>query len=864
MEEENNNLEENHELADNVTQDIIKDMYKDYFLDYASYVILERAIPAALDGLKPVQRRILHSMFTMDDGRFHKVANVIGQTMQYHPHGDAAIGDALVVLGQKNLLIDCQGNWGDVRTGDRSAAPRYIEARLSKFALEIAFNPKTTNFQLSYDGRKKEPLHLPIKFPLLLAQGVEGIAVGLSTKILPHNFIELIKASIDILRGKKSNILPDFPTGGTADFSNYNRGKRGGKVRVRAKIEIIDKKHIKVIEIPYGTTTTSLIDSIIKASNKNKIKIKKVVDNTAAEVEVLIEIPTGASPEVTIDALYAFTDCEVSISPNNCTILDDKPIFSTVDSLLQTCTEQTKMLLQWELDIKKNELEEKWHFASLEKIFIENKIYQDIEECESWEEVIEAIDKGLTPYIKNLHRAVTEEDIVRLTEIKIKRISKFNKFKADELLTNLETEIEEVKHHLANLIEFCIDYYKNLLKKFGKGKERKTEIATFGTINAAAVVVNNAKLYINRADGFIGYGLKKDEFIQECSDIDDIIIFHKDGSYMVTKIAEKVFVGKNPIHVAVWKKKDARTTYNLVYADLNKGVNYAKRFHVGSITRDKQYPVANKIEKSKLLHFSANPNGEAEVIGVQLTQSCSAKKKEFDFDFADLAIKGRTSRGNVITKYPIRKIKVTEQGTSTLAAIKVWFDDTTGRINSRGYGKLLGAFEEDARIIALYNDGSYELTDYELIHRFDIKKLVEIKQWREDMVISAIYWDNERSATYVKRFHVETSKLDQTYSFLPDEGDNTKLLFASLYDQPVIEYKIKAGRSKTIEGKLELVDFIDVKGWKSIGNKLSDSKLTSVKAIHEEKELTIEDLEPKKVKKGASKEEQEDDQPKLF
>ncbi len=863
MEDNNNNLEIN-ELDGNSQQDIIKEMYKDYFLDYASYVILERAIPAALDGLKPVQRRILHSMFTMDDGRFHKVANVIGQTMQYHPHGDAAIGDALVVLGQKNLLIDCQGNWGDVRTGDRSAAPRYIEARLSKFALEIAFNPKTTHFQFSYDGRKKEPLHLPVKFPLLLAQGVEGIAVGLSTKILPHNFVELIKASIDILKGKKTNILPDFPTGGQADFSNYNSGKRGGKVRVRAKIEIVDKKHLKVVEIPYGTTTTSLIDSIIKANNKSKIKIKKVVDNTAAEVEVLIEIPSGASPEVTIDALYAFTDCEVSISPNNCTILDDTPVFTTVDDLLETCTFQTKDLLKWELEIKKKELEEKWHFASLEKIFIENKIYSDIEECESWEEVIEAIDEGLKPHIKHLHRAVTEEDIVRLTEIKIKRISKFNKFKADELLRTLEEELEEVKNHLANLIEFCVAYFKNLLKKYGKGKERKTEIATFGTINAAAVVVNNAKLYVNRKDGFVGYGLKKDEFIQECSDIDNVIVFHKDGSYQVVKIAEKVFVGKNPIHIAVWKKKDERTTYNMVYADLEKGVNYAKRFHVSSITRERKYPVATKIEKSKLLHFSANPNGEAEVISVQLTQSCSAKKKDFDFDFADLAIKGRTSRGNIITKYPIRKIKVTEQGTSTLAAIRVWFDDTTGRINSGGYGRLLGAFEENDRIIALYQDGSYELTDYELIHRFDTKKLLEIKKWEENMVISAIYWDSDRSATYVKRFVVETSKLDQIYSFLPDEGENTKLLFASLFDKPVVEYKIKAGRSKSIEGQLEVADFIDVKGWKSIGNKLSDSKLSSVKSIHVEKELTEADLDNQKKKKNTDDAESEEDQPKLF
>lgn len=727
--EENNenlddNLEENEIDASKVTQiDVIEDMYKDYFLDYASYVILERAIPTAQDGLKPVQRRILHSMFLMNDGRFHKVANIIGQTMQFHPHGDAAIGDALVHIGQKDLMIDCQGNWGDVRTGDRAAASRYIEARLSKFALDIAFNPKTTNFQLSYDGRKKEPIMLPMKFPLLLAQGVEGIAVGLSTKILPHNFVELIKASISLLKGKKVQIFPDFHTGGLADFSNYNGGKRGGKVRVRAKINIIDKRHLTITEIPYGTTTTGVIDSIIKANNKNKIKIKKVIDNTAADVEISVELPSGASPEMTMDALYAFTDCEISISPNACTINEDTPVFTTVEELLQICTDQTQFLLEWELKIRKKELEDKWHQSSLEKIFIENKIYQDIEDCESWEEVLEAIDNGLKPFIKNLKREVVEDDLIRLTEIKIKRISKYNKFKADELLKAIEEELKEVEHHLIHIVEYTIAYYKDLLQKYGKGRERKTEITNFGTINAASVVVNNAKLYINRAEGFMGYGLKKDEFISECSDIDDVIVFYKDGSYKVVRIADKVFIGKHPLHVAIWKKGDKRMVYNMVYADLNKGVNYAKRFNVSAITRDKQYPVASKIEKSKVLHFSANPNGEAEIISVQLTQSCSAKKKEFEYDFAELAVKGRSSRGNIITKYPIRKIKVTQQGTSTLGAIKIWYDDTTGRINSSAYGKYVGAFEEEDKIIALYQDGSYELTNYELTNRFDPKQL---------------------------------------------------------------------------------------------------------------------------------------------
>lgn len=863
--EENNenlddNLEENEIDASKVTQiDVIEDMYKDYFLDYASYVILERAIPTAQDGLKPVQRRILHSMFLMNDGRFHKVANVIGQTMQFHPHGDAAIGDALVHIGQKDLMIDCQGNWGDVRTGDRAAASRYIEARLSKFALDIAFNPKTTNFQLSYDGRKKEPIMLPMKFPLLLAQGVEGIAVGLSTKILPHNFVELIKASISLLKGKKVQIFPDFHTGGLADFSNYNGGKRGGKVRVRAKVNIIDKRHLTVTEIPYGTTTTGIIDSIIKANNKNKIKIKKVIDNTAADVEISIELPSGASPEMTMDALYAFTDCEVSISPNACTINEDTPVFTTVEELLQICTDRTQHLLEWELKIRKKELEDKWHQSSLEKIFIQNKIYQDIEECESWEEVLQAIDDGLKPFVKNLMRAVVEDDLIRLTEIKIKRISKYNKFKADELLKAIEEELKEVAHHLAHIVEYTIDYYKDLLKKYGKDRERKTEITNFGTINAASVVVNNAKLYINRAEGFMGYGLKKDEFISECSDIDDVIVFYKDGSYKVVRIADKVFIGKNPLHVAIWKKGDKRMVYNMVYADLSKGVNYAKRFNVSAITRDKQYPVATKIEKSKILHFSANPNGEAEIISVQLTQSCSAKKKEFEYDFADLAIKGRSSRGNIITKYPIRKTKVTQQGRSTLGAIKIWYDDTTGRINSSAYGKYVGAFEEEDKIIALFQDGSYELTNYELTNRFDPKSIIALRKWHKDMVISSIHYDGERKSTYVKRFNIETNTLNQKFNFLPNEYVSTKLLFGSLHPSPVVEYKVRAGRSKSIEGELKLTDFIDVKGWKSLGNKLSDSKLISVKAIHKEIEPSEEEDDAKAKTKGSKEEESKND-----
>lgn len=839
--EENHNNEEAPNLPEEQTVDdqpqtnVIRGMYEDYFLDYASYVILERAIPTAQDGLKPVQRRILHSMFLMNDGRYHKVANIIGQTMQFHPHGDAAIGDALVHIGQKDLLIDCQGNWGDVRTGDRAAAARYIEARLSKFALDVAFNPKTTDFQLSYDGRKKEPILLPLKFPLLLAQGVDGIAVGLSTKILPHNFVELLKASIDVLRGKKVQLLPDFATGGLADFSNYNGGKRGGKVRVRARIEIRDKKRLAITEIPYATTTTGLIDSILKAANKNKIKIKRVVDNTAAEVEILVELPSGASPEMTMDALYAFTDCEVSISPNACTIDSDKPVFTTVEDLLHICTERTKFLLEWELKIRKKELEDKWHQASLEKIFIENKIYQAIEECESWEEVLTAIDEGLKTYIAHIKRPIIEEDLIRLTEIKIKRISKYNKFKADELIQALEEELKEVEHHLENLVAYAIAYFKDLLKKHGKGRERKTEIASFATINAASVVINNAKLYINRAEGFIGHGLKKDEFICECSDIDDIIIFYKDGSYKVVRIAEKVFVGKHPVHVAVWKKGDKRMVYNMIYADLEKGINYAKRFNVSAITRDKSYPVANKVEKSKLLHFSANPNGEAEVVQVQLTQSCSAKKKEQTYDFAELAIKGRSSRGNILTKYPIRKIKTIQKGRSTLGAIKIWYDDTNGRLNDKGYGRYVGAFENtDDRIIVLYDDGSYELTNYETTNRYDIKTLVSIQKWNPDTVISCVYYDGERKATYVKRFKIETNTLSQKFNYLPNEYVSTKQLLGTLHEHPEVLYNIRIGRSKTEEKKLLLANFVGTKGWKSIGNKLSDNKIVSIKPLYTE------------------------------
>ncbi|MDX1629656.1 MAG: DNA gyrase/topoisomerase IV subunit A, partial [Fulvivirga sp.] len=673
---DNTNGKAQHE-DEEIIHDVIpvSGMYENWFLDYASYVILERAVPAIEDGFKPVQRRIMHALKEMDDGRFNKVANVIGQTMQYHPHGDASIGDAMVNIGQKDLLIETQGNWGDIRTGDSAAAPRYIEARLSKFALDVVYNPQTTEWQLSYDGRKKEPITLPVKFPLLLAQGVEGIAVGLSTKILPHNFCELIKGSINVLKGKKPKLYPDFPTGGMADFSEYNEGLKGGRVKVRAKIEEYDKKTLVIKDIPFGTTTTSLIDSIIKANDKGKIKIKKVVDNTAKDIEILVYLASGQSPDITIDALYAFTDCEVSISPNACVIIDDKPHFMSVNEMLKVNTHQTVDLLTQELEIKKAELKEKILFSSLEKIFIENRIYRDIEECETWEAVIKTIDKGLDPYKKQFYREITEEDIVKLTEIKIKRISKFDSFKADEQLKKLEEALKETEHNLANITDFAIDYFENLLEKYGKGRERRTEIKSFDSIDTTIVAANNQKLYVNRKDGFVGYGLKKDEFVTECSDIDDIIAIRKDGKFMVSKVADKVFMGKDILYTGVWKKGDERMTYNMIYVDGKSGRSMAKRFHVKAVTRDKEYDLTKGHKNSKVHYLSANPNGEAEIVTVKLTSGCKARKKVFEFDFAELDIKGRGAGGNIITKYPVRKVELKEEGYSTLSGLDIWYDD---------------------------------------------------------------------------------------------------------------------------------------------------------------------------------------------
>jgi topoisomerase-4 subunit A len=830
--------EEELELSETVggdkkpTKDVLGEMYKDYFLDYASYVILERAVPAIGDGLKPVQRRILYAMDVMEDGRYNKVANIIGQAMQYHPHGDASIGDALVNMGQKDLLIDCQGNWGDVRTGDNAAASRYIEARVSKFGKVVLFNPKTTVFQLSYDGRKKEPITLPVKFPLLLAQGVEGIAVGLATKIMPHNFIELIEGSIEILKGNKVKIYPDFLTGGFVDVSNYNGGKRGGKVRVRARIEITDRKTLTIKEIPFGTTTGSLIESIIKASNKNKIKVKKVIDNTAEHVEIAIELPPGTSPEMTLDALYAFTDCELSISPNACVIREDKPVFLTVDELLEYSTWQTKDLLQWELRIQEDELMEKWHFASLEKIFIENRIYNLIEECETWEEVISTIDNALKPFVANFYRAITQDDILRLTEIKIKRISKFNKFEADEYIRKLEESLKETRFHLDNITDYSIAYFEKLLKDFSKGRERKTVLTHFDNISAVEVVVNNAKLYVNREEGFMGYGLKKDEFVEECSDIDDIIVFHKDGSFTVSKISEKVFIGKHPLHVAVWRKQNERMIYNVAYADLTAGTNYVKRFAVPAITRDKNYPIADGVEKSQILHFSANPNGEAEVILVKLTQSCSAKKKEFEYDFAQLAVKGRGARGNVLTKYPVRKITVKSKGESTLGALKIWWDSATGRLNTSEYGLLLGAFGEEDRIVAVYKNGSYEMTNFDLHNRFEPKDIQYLSQFDADLVMSAVYYDGERETTYAKRFKIDTSSLNSKFEFI-NGHKNSELLFFSIHPEPKIKFETKDKKGNSLEMEFDLKT-IDAMGRTAVGSKVSDFKISKVEDISPE------------------------------
>ncbi|MEO9003491.1 MAG: DNA gyrase/topoisomerase IV subunit A [Ginsengibacter sp.] len=799
----------------------ISGQYKTWFLDYASYVILERAVPAIEDGLKPVQRRILHAMKEMDDGRFNKVANIIGQSMQYHPHGDASIGDAIVNLGQKDLLIETQGNWGDVRTGDDAAAPRYIEARPSKFALEVAFNSKTTVWQLSYDGRKNEPVTLPMKFPLLLAQGADGIAVGLATKILPHNFCELIDATIKYYKGKKFELYPDFATGGMIDVTHYNEGIRGGKVRVRARIEEHDKRTLLIKDVPYSTTTTQLIDSIIKANDSGKIKIKKVTDNTAAEVEVAIDLAPGISPDITIDALYAFTDCEISISPNACVIEGQKPVFPGVGDLLKFSADHTRQLLKQELEIKLKELQEKLHYTSLEKIFFEEKIYKELEKKhETWDKVIAAIDKAFSPFKALLKRDITREDILKLTEKPVRRIYKLDIDDLNEQIKSLEDEIAQVKRHLEFLTEYAIAYYEELLKRFGKGRERKTEIKLFDTIQAKNVAIANTKIYVNRSEGFVGTTLKKDEFIGDCSDLDDIIAFTKWGKMKVVKVADKVFIGKDIIHVAVFKNNDERTTYNMIYAEGKKGVSYAKRFNVTSITRDKEYDLTKGDDKGKVHYFSVNPNGEAEVVKIILTPGCKARIKEIDFYFETMEIRSRGSVGNQVTKYPVKSIRLIEKGKSTLDQRKLWFDDTFGRLNTEEKGELLGNFDGDDKILVIYKDGNYEIAGQELAQRFDVDTIQLIEKFDTEKIITAVYLDNEKLQYNVKRFKIETNTLNTKFLFIK-EGAGNVLIEATTIAEPILE--MHSGRGTQIRSaKIKLFKVVDVMGWRAIGNKLAD------------------------------------------
>ncbi len=799
---------------------MINDMYQSWFLDYASYVILERAVPAVEDGLKPVQRRILHAMKEMDDGRFNKVANIIGQSMQYHPHGDQSIGDAIVALGQKDLLIETQGNWGDVRTGDSAAAPRYIEARLSKFALEVAFNNKTTEWQLSYDGRKNEPVTLPMKFPLLLAQGTEGIAVGLSTKILPHNFCEIIDAAIKHLKGQHFELFPDFMTGGMIDIANYNDGARGGKVRVRARIEEIDKKTIAIRDVPYGITTTQLADSILKANDSGKIKIKSVTDNTAKDVELSIQLSPGVSTDQTIDALYAFTDCEISISPNACIIISDKPHFVGVSDLLKYSVGHTKNLLLRELEIRLGELEEDWQYSSLEKIFIENRIYRDIEEETTWEGVLRAIDKGLDPFKHLLRREVTTDDIIRLTEIKIKRISKYDTFKADEHIRGVEAAIAEVKHNIAHLNDYAIKYYDNLLKKFAKGKERKTEIRPFETIQANTVAIPNTKLYVNKKEGFIGTGLKKDEFAFDCSDLDNIIVFRKDGKMLVTKVSDKTFVGKDINHLAVFQKNDERTTYNMLYMDGKTGITYAKRFNVTGITRDKEYDLTKGNPGSKVQYFSVNPNGEAETLTVTLSPGSKARSKVFDYSFEDLDIKGRGANGNMLTKYPVKSVRFKEKGRSTLSAPKIWYDEKIGRLNKDENGKLLGRFDEKDRVLVFYKDGCYELTDFELTNRYDIDNVISVEKFQKDKVVTAVYFEAKSKQYNVKRFLIESVTLKNKYSFIK-EGEGNFLKLVTTRQEPIVTMVTGIKKGEMKEHTVALHETVDITGWKTIGSYLA-------------------------------------------
>lgn len=836
MNESENQSDELHKIVH------LSGMYKDWFLDYASYVILERAVPHLQDGLKPVQRRILHAMKRLDDGRYNKVANIIGFTMQYHPHGDASIGDALVQLGQKDLLIDMQGNWGNIFTGDSAAAPRYIEARLSKFANDVVFNPKTTEWKKSYDGRNDEPVTLPVKFPLLLAQGVEGIAVGLASKILPHNFNELIDAAIAYLKGNEFELYPDFPSGGIADFSKYNDGIRGGSIKVRAKIEKEDKKTLKITELPFGKTTQTLIESILKANDKGKIKIRKIDDNTSSNVEVLIHLHPGTSPDQTIDALYAFTDCEVPISPNSCVIEKSKPVFAGVREMLKYSTDNTVRLLKLELEIKKQELQESWHISSLEKIFIENRIYHDIEECETWESVITTIDKGLDPFKKLLLRDVTQEDIVKLTEIKIKRITRFDVKKADEYIKSVEDEIKEVQNHLDHIIDFAINYYKQIKKKHGVGRERKTEIRNLETIEATQVVVANEKLYVNREEGFIGSGLKKDEFVSECSDIDEVIVFLRDGKYIITKVDDKVFVGKDIIHVAVFRRNDDRTIYNIIYRDGLNGAIMVKRCAIKGITRDKEYDITKGTSGSKILYMTANQNGEAEIVKVYLRPRPRLKKPIFEFDFSELTIKGRQSMGNILSKYAVHKIILKDEGVSTLGGRKIWFEEEVMRLNADGRGNYLGEFHGDDKLLIVTKSGKYRLSTYDLMNHFEDDLLV-VEKFRAEKIFSAVYYDAELEYYYVKRFTIDP--IDKLTSFIGDHNES-RLIKLTEVEFPRMEVSF-GGSHKSRENEIiEVAEFIGVKSYKARGKRLSNYEVKVIKEIEplivKDEEIEIQDV----------------------
>ncbi|WP_040539680.1 DNA gyrase/topoisomerase IV subunit A [Pedobacter arcticus] len=837
---DDNNYEK-EETLHNVTS--LSGLYENWFLDYASYVILDRAVPHIFDGLKPVQRRILHSLKEMDDGRFNKAANVIGNTMKYHPHGDASIGDAMVQIGQKNLLIDTQGNWGDPVTGDSAAAPRYIEARLSKFALEVVFNPDTTEWQSSYDGRNKEPVTLPVKFPLLLAQGAEGIAVGLATKVMPHNFIELIDASVEVLKGNRPDIIPDFLTGGMADFSNYNEGQRGGKIRVRAKISEIDKKTLVITEIPFSTTTIGLIDSIISANDKGKIKIKKIEDNTAKDVEIVVHLAPGISPDVTIDALYAFTNCEVSISPNTCIIKGDKPHFMSVNDILVESTHYTKNLLKRELEIKLHDLMERIFFSSLLKIFIQEGMYKhaDYENSTNFDEVLVVLHRLFGPFKPSLYREILPEDFKKLIDKPMSSITRFDVKKADEQMANLEKEIKGVKHDLRHLTDYAIAYFERLKEKFGKGRERKTEIRAFDKVEAAQVALANTKFYLNRIDGFIGTGLKKDEYAFDCSDLDDIVVFREDGVCLVTKVQDKTFVGKGILHIGVFKKNDERTIYNMIYKDGKTGVAYIKRFAIGGVTRDKEYDLTKGSKGSKTLYFTANPNGEAEVINVSLKPMSKLRKLTFDHDFAETAIKGRASQGNILTKFAIKKITLKSKGVSTLAGRKIWYDPITKRLNENGHGRYLGEFQAEDKILCVFNDGSYELSSFDLTNHFD-DKMVRIEKFGPEKVFACIHLDGKSKNYYIKRFVFEDLAIGKRAGFISEEP-GSKMLILSASDHPIVKVEALKGKSQIFdEQEIDLSEAIDVKGMKAQGNKLSPHDVQHITLISEENEV-VEDEE---------------------